>query len=306
MKEFDLGEVKAGKPVCTSYEEKGIDKRTIVEKNMGKAIARQVDLFGDVHDIESPKRKTAFYDYEGFIGKFKPKKTTDDCYTPQEIYNEVLAFVKEHCGISGRPVVRPFYPGGDYERYEYPQDCVVVDNPPFSIYSRIVRFYLKRGISFFLFAPHLTAFVLGADCTYVLTNAGIRYENGAVVNTSFCTNMLGDLRIWLCPQLGKRLKNAQMTSGENKLPVREYPKEVLTSALSGKYISAGVEFKVRKDECEQVRNLDGIPGKPLFGSGLLLAEKLAGKLAGKRHVEHILLSEREKAIVRRISMKRNR
>lgn len=23
-----------------------------------------------------------FNDYEGFVDKFKPKKTTDDCYTP--------------------------------------------------------------------------------------------------------------------------------------------------------------------------------------------------------------------------------
>lgn len=25
---------------------------------------------------------TAFHDYKGFTEKFKPKKTTDDCYTP--------------------------------------------------------------------------------------------------------------------------------------------------------------------------------------------------------------------------------
>lgn len=25
-------------------------------------------------------------DYKAFVDKFKPKKTTDDCYTPQHIY----------------------------------------------------------------------------------------------------------------------------------------------------------------------------------------------------------------------------
>ena len=29
-------------------------------------------------------------EYEQFVEKFKPKKTTDDCYTPPEIY-EVIA-----------------------------------------------------------------------------------------------------------------------------------------------------------------------------------------------------------------------
>ena len=32
-----------------------------------------------------PKSK----DYKEFVDKFKPKKTTDDCYTPPEIYEAV-------------------------------------------------------------------------------------------------------------------------------------------------------------------------------------------------------------------------
>ena len=32
-----------------------------------------------------PKSNT----YEEFVDKFKPKKTTDDCYTPDEIYKVV-------------------------------------------------------------------------------------------------------------------------------------------------------------------------------------------------------------------------
>ncbi len=34
-------------------------------------------------------RKTAFEDYEGFVEKFKPKKTTDDCYTPEPVYEAI-------------------------------------------------------------------------------------------------------------------------------------------------------------------------------------------------------------------------
>lgn len=80
--------------------------------------------------------------------KFNPKKTTDDCYTPPAVYDYVLQYVADHCDIDGMTVVRPFYPGGDYESLVYPDNCVVIDNPPFSIVSQIVRFYLKRGIKF--------------------------------------------------------------------------------------------------------------------------------------------------------------
>ncbi len=52
--------------------------------------------------------------------------------------------------------VRPFYPGGDYEKYNYMSDNIVVDNPPFSILAQIVKWYQSQGIKFFLFAPGLT------------------------------------------------------------------------------------------------------------------------------------------------------
>ena len=31
------------------------------------------------------KTRAEFEDYEGFVDKFKTKKTTDDCYTPPEV-----------------------------------------------------------------------------------------------------------------------------------------------------------------------------------------------------------------------------
>jgi hypothetical protein len=39
------------------------------------------------------KRQATLFDYDGFLEKFKPKKTTDDCYTPANIYEAVLAWV---------------------------------------------------------------------------------------------------------------------------------------------------------------------------------------------------------------------
>lgn len=57
--------------------------------------------------------------YEEFVEKFKVKKTTDDCYTPPEVYEKVKNWAVDHYGLHGRKIVRPFYPGGDYENYEY-------------------------------------------------------------------------------------------------------------------------------------------------------------------------------------------
>ena len=71
-------------------------------------------------------------EYEAFVDKFKPKLTTDDCYTPPEVYEVVKNWACAKYGIDPAKIVRPFYPGGDYESFDYSGGAVVVDNPPFS------------------------------------------------------------------------------------------------------------------------------------------------------------------------------
>lgn len=65
------------------------------------------------------------------------KKTTDDCYTPPAIYEAVKNWALSHSevDINGLEIVRPFYPGGDYEHEDY-SGKVVIDNPPFSILTQ--------------------------------------------------------------------------------------------------------------------------------------------------------------------------
>lgn len=58
--------------------------------------------------------------YEEFVEKFKPKKTTDDCYTPPEIYEVIKSWACKRYGIDPDKVVRPFWPGADYLTTEYP------------------------------------------------------------------------------------------------------------------------------------------------------------------------------------------
>lgn len=70
--------------------------------------------------------------YEEFVEKFKPKKTTDDCYTPPEVYEAVAEWTASEYKLDRENFARPFYPGGDYEHFDY-DSKIVVDNPPFSI-----------------------------------------------------------------------------------------------------------------------------------------------------------------------------
>ena len=81
------------------------------------------------------EREKRHQDYEGFVKKFEPKRTTDDCFTPPNVYAAVCAWATKRYALEGREIVRPFFPGGDYERFDYPDGCVVIDNPPFSILS---------------------------------------------------------------------------------------------------------------------------------------------------------------------------
>lgn len=62
--------------------------------------------------------------YSAFIEKFKPKKTTDDCYTPPHVFEAVLGWVIDRYGIDPEKVDRPFWPGGDFENFKYTEGGV--------------------------------------------------------------------------------------------------------------------------------------------------------------------------------------
>ena len=102
-----------------------------------------------------------FENYDDFIKKFNKtggghKLTTDDCYTPHDVYDIVLDWVIDKYDLSNdTKIVRPFYPGGNYKEFDYPTNCVVIDNPPFSILASIRKWYMKQGIKYFLFCPTL-------------------------------------------------------------------------------------------------------------------------------------------------------
>lgn len=218
-------------------------------------------------------------DYDAFVEKFKPKRTTDDCYTPPAVYEAVKGWAIKKFNIApDRPIVRPFYPGGDYEHYNYPPGCVVIDNPPFSILAKIKRFYLERGIQFFLFAPSLTLLSTIIDgITHILTGRDITYDNGAKVHTAFVTNLPSPYVLMTAPDLSQLIKEADNQRPKAELPVLDFPPNVLTSARLNK-IASVVSFNVPRASARFVRTI-GKERKALYGGGLLVSSAKAAQAA---------------------------
>ena len=207
-------------------------------------------------------------------------------------------------------IVRPFYPGGDFEKFNYPPGCLVLDNPPFSILSQIRRFYHYHGIKYFLFAPSLTLFKSAKelDCTFIVCGFPIVYENGATIPTSFITNLPCDgTRIWCAGELYKRIERAVKitlkTRGQAPLPKYTYPDTVISAALLQKITKQGIEFRVSKSDCVPVERLDAQreKGKTIYGGGFLLSERAAAERAA---AGRFALSDREKAIIKNMSLRK--
>ena len=237
-------------------------------------------------------------DYNEFIEKFKPKKTTDDCYTPPKVYDAVCDWVCSEYGVDKNNFIRPFYPGGDFENYEYKASEIVVDNPPFSIFSKIVRFYSNKGIKFFLFAPSLTLFSprVHQFVAYLCANVSITYENGANVKTSFVTNLEAP-KIRSCPTLYENLKNTQKR--QRHLSKYSYPQNLIQQHRISYLSEHSVDIKIPAQECFFVSRLDEQKAskKKIFGGGFLISDRAVTELkdaelkAKKQHSAKIVSRE---------------
>ena len=270
--------------------------------------------------MDSFKEKMALGDqmemtgeYAAFVEKFKLKKTTDDCYTPDNVYAAVLDWAVKEYGLEGARIIRPFYPGGDYTKEDYSGDCAVIDNPPFSILAEICRWYSQRGIRYFLFGPGQTLFSgSGLDgINYVICDAHITYDNGAVIRTGFITNM-GQYKIMVAPDLYEAIKAVDYKNRKaatKSVPTYDYPDHVLTAARIQRIAKYGQSLRIRAEDCAFIRALDSQrgAGKAVFGGGFLLSEKAAAEKAAaekaaaeKAGAKIWELSEREKEIIRRL------
>lgn len=191
------------------------------------------------------------------------------------MYGVIKDWACREYGIDPDKVVRPFYPGGDYERFDYSDGKVVVDNPPFSILSKICKFYRDNHVPFFLFAP------------------------------SF-----GDDLIRTAPDLAnaidetvKRVRKEQ----RRHPPKYAYPSELLTVSRLGK-IGRQVEFRVKASDVAFTRALDSQKAvkKAIYGGGYLLSEAKAAELkaAELKAAEDVTvwpLSETERRIIENLA-----
>lgn len=247
-----------------------------------------------------------------FEEKFKPKRTTDDCYTPPEMYDAIADWAVSEYGIDRKKIVRPFYPGGDYRSFDYSNGKVVLDNPPFSIISEIISFYLDEGVPFFLFAPGLTSLSSKKTvmrCCHIFPDAAITYENGATVKTSFVTSYDEGTVARTAPELCEYIKEVAARiakEGKTELPGYVYPDNVVTAAMLQRYSKYGVELRIGARDCMPISELDEQKeqGASIFGGGLLLSERAAAERAAAERAaaepaaaKEWGLSEREVALV---------
>ncbi|WP_368108929.1 hypothetical protein [Bifidobacterium adolescentis] len=233
----------------------------------------------------------------------KPRTTATP---PPEVYETIKDWACREYGIDPDKVVRPFYPGGDYERFDYSDGKVVVDNPPFSILSKICKFYRDNHVPFFLFAPYLTIFSSASrnGAHMIVTDSTIEYANGAQVNTSFVTSF-GDDLIRTAPDLAnaidetvKRVRKEQ----RRHPPKYAYPSELLTVSRLGK-IGRQVEFRVKASDVAFTRALDSQKAvkKAIYGGGYLLSEAKAAELKAAEDVTVWPLSETERRIIENLA-----
>ena len=244
-------------------------------------------------------------EYDEFVDKFNPKLTTDDCFTPPQVYEAAKDWAVKEYGWKGRTVIRPFYPGGDYQNEKYPKNCVVIDNPPFSIISEIVTFYAERNIDYFLFAPHLTVLSIRAAKSRLPVGVPVIYENGANVSTAFVCSQGATIRT--APSLYREVDKAAREYAKElkgaELPVYKYPPEVMTATRLSFLSRHGKEFAC--DDCVRISELDSQKehGKGIFGGGYLISTSSAAKAAEAAKMFVWELSTREKEIIKELDKK---
>ena len=242
---------------------------------------------------------------------------SDECYTPTPVYETVKNWACAEYNIDPKCIVRPFYVGGDYEHFPYRPDSVVIDNPPFSLLSKICAFYLERNIRFFMFAPTLTLFGQRSNTmkmTHIVCGNNITYDNGVKVPTSYITDCDDDtILVRTAPDLTELVEQAlELVYGPRKTQATkfEYPDNLVSPAMLRKYSNYGIDITIRRNECVPVPKLDAQAGlkKEVFGGGLLVSDRVAvARAEAERRVEEatqpirLTLSDREKELVSELS-----
>ncbi|GAA7926761.1 hypothetical protein HpBT060_14660 [Helicobacter pylori] len=218
-------------------------------------------------------------DYDTWFNNLRQNvKTSDDSFTPPKVYEAVIEYINEKIiPLDSIEIQRPFYPGGDYQKDSefYNEKSVVIDNPPFSISSEIIDFYIKNNIKFFIFVSGLTCFsYLDKDVHLLCPYASIKYDNGAKVVTCFAHNLLPK-GVTISGELRKRLEILLTKKQRDKF---QYPNEILSVKQClklSKQLKGEVTITKYRGVCGL--NYKG-KQKKIFAKGMLLSKSEQEKL----------------------------
>ena len=241
-----------------------------------------------------------FRDYESFVAKFQDKeKTTDDTYTPKDVYEAVVKYVGEIYDLTDKQILRPFYPGGDYKNAEYPDNGVVIDNPPFSIFTEITKFFAQRDIPFFLFGNGLTIFNVCGVCTAVVADTQIKFENKAVVKCNFASNLYPhDVIATTAIKLRKYIEDCPSQQKDTKELRKVVKPECVLSVSDMQTIANGDEdFAVCREESRIIKKFGG---EALFGNHLLISKAKAQAKAQAKAL-YLQPTQEEKIIIDKLN-----
>ena len=243
--------------------------------------------------------------------------STDECYTPPAVYDTVLDYAVDRYNLQGKHVVRPFIPGGDYQRYVYDKNDVVIDNPPFSITTKIAKWYIDRNIPFFLFVNGLYGVSLSrglhGKATVIVTNANVSFpykDTEKRIKLGFVTN--------LEPKNIIIRGDATLTNRLNGLVTKKsfkrfhYPDNFLKNNDILTALQRNVELQLTTDNCLFEDNLDYHKSQRVrvFGGGYLVDDKLYEEF--KESLKHdlpntycVTLSTLEKKLIEQLNAKKD-
>lgn len=247
--------------------------------------------------------------------------STDECYTPPAVYDTVLDYAVDRYDLQGKHIVRPFIPGGDYQKYAYDENDVVIDNPPFSMTTEITKWYINHGIPFFLFINGIYGVSLSrglhGKATVIVTNANVSFYNKGNekrIKLGFVTNME--------PKNIIIRGDATLTNRLNGLVKKKsfkrfnYPDNFLKNNDILAALQRNVELKLTTDNCLFEDNLDYHKAQmhatsqrmDVFGGGYLVNDKLYAEFKGSlKHdlpnTYRVTLSTREQKLIEQLNEK---
>lgn len=207
-------------------------------------------------------------EYEEWMKDKSPRKTSDDTHTPVDVYEVVASWVSDEYHIPRELMCRPFYPGGDFKNFDY-NNKIVVDNPPFSILSKISRFYQQNDVKFFLFAPALTCFssTIYYELTHIFIGNPIIYDNGVRVSTHFLTNLEPNTLARSALDLSFEIRNCESQSPRKRNKV-DWGDDEFNGARLNTLTVKGKNFRFTRDECEHIKETRS--GHHIYGGGILV------------------------------------